>query len=125
MSVTVSQKFVDSPRNGCWGDRPYALIDLVGPSSYTRVSQGTYAGGQVLHPADFGLVAGIEGIIVVSFSFNNGGPYWIFPFQVGQVDGLGTPNWTLAWWNTATGNQVTANTDLSNEKIRLLAFGPY
>ena len=120
--------FADSPRNGCWGDRPYAIIDWAGPSSYTAVTNGTGVvptGGQAITPAAFGLGAGgIEGIFVVGSSLT--GAYTVQAFQaVSYNDGLPNGTWILRWLNAAAGTEVAGGTDLSSQKVRLIAFGPY
>jgi hypothetical protein len=117
--------FADSPRNGCWGDRPYAIIDWAGPSNYTQVSEATPpTGGQAITPANFGLVAGLEGIFMVGASTT--GTYGVVAMQAGgQQSGLPNPTWILLWYYLFTGSEVVAGADLSTEKVRLIAFGPY
>lgn len=119
------QVFPDSPRNGCWGDRPYAIIDLAGPASYTQVVTGSPpTGGQAIGPSNFGLVAPIEGIIPVSLSSD--GQYSVEAFQLtNAVTGAGNLTWALIWTIAATGAQVGAGVNLSSVTVRLIAFGPY
>ena len=126
--MAVTQLFPDSPRNGAWGDRPYAIIDFAGPASYTQVTNGTApappTGGQPINSGNFGLTAGLEGIIDVSGSVS--GTYYVTPFQITSSNqGFGNPTWTLRWSNAATGAEVAASTNLSNETVRLIGFGPY
>ena len=118
--------FADSPRNGCWGDRPYAIIDWAGPSSYTTVTNGTGTiptGGQAITNTNFGLSAGLEGIIVVGSSLT--GTYTVQAFQATSYQ-QGQPNktWILRWITAATGAEVVSG-DLSAETVRLIGFGPY
>jgi hypothetical protein len=120
--------FPDSPRNGAWGDRPYAIIDIAGPASYVQVTNGTPptgpTGGQAIGPSNFGLVAGLEGIDLVGGSTS--GTYIVTPFQ-STVQNLysNNQNWLLRWSVAATGAEVAAGTNLSAEYVRLIAFGPY
>jgi hypothetical protein len=127
---SVPVQFPDSPRNGAWGDRPYALIDLAGPTSYVQVVLGTGTpptsptGGQAITPASFGLSAPIEGIDVVCGSTS--GTYTVDAFQATNFNsGSGNGTWLLRWNNSVTGAEASAGTNLSNELIRLRAFGPY
>ena len=120
--------FADSPRNGAWGDRPYAIVDLAGPSSYTQVTNGTApaqpTGGQAVTPSTFGLVAGLEGIFQVGGSTS--GTYIVQAFQAtGYNQGYGNPTWILRWIVAATGAEVAGAVNLSGETVRLVAFGPY
>ena len=120
--------FADSPRNGAWGDRPYAIIDWAGPASYTAVTNGTApaqpTGGQTITNTAFGLSAGLEGIVQVGGSTS--GTYLVHAFQASAYNqGFGNPNWILRWTVASTGAEVAATTNLSGETVRLLAFGPY
>lgn len=129
MAIT---KFPDSPRNGCWGDRPYAIIDWAGPASYTQVataaannSTGTPpTGGQAITASAFGLTAPLEGIIACGNSLS--GTYIVQVFQATSYQqGQGNNTWIVQWITAATGVEVSAATALNNETVRLLAFGPY
>jgi hypothetical protein len=125
MAVTP---FADSPRNGAWGDRPYAIIDLAGPASYAQVVNGVApaqpTGGQAVVPSAFGLVAGLEGIFVVGGSTS--GTYIVQAFQATSYNqGLPNPTWILRWIVAATGAEVAAAVNLSTETVRLIGFGPY
>jgi len=122
MAVTP---FADSPRNGAWGDRPYAIIDFAGPSSYTQVTTGSPpTGGQAIVPSNFGLSAGLEGIFMVGASTS--GTYGVIAFQAtGYNQGQGNATWALMWFTLATGAQVAGATNLSGETVRLVGFGPY
>jgi len=117
--------FADSPRNGAWGDRPYALIDLAGPASYTQITPGSPpTGGQALAPANFGLSAGLEGIVMVGCS--SSGTYGVVAMQTTSYNqGANNTTWALLWYVLATGAQVAGATNLSGEVVRLLGFGPY
>jgi hypothetical protein len=120
--------FADSPRNGGWGDRPYALIDWAGPTSYAVVVNGTApalpTGGQAITAAAFGLTTGLEGVEPVGGSIS--GTYEVCALQtVSYNQGQPNANWTLRWLTSATGAEVVAGTNLSAEIIRLRAFGPY
>ena len=117
--------FADSPRNGAWGDRPYAIIDLAGPASYTVVTTGTPpTGGQAVTPATFGLTTGLEGVFMVGGSDN--GQYIVQAFQATSYNqGLGNPTWIIQWIVAATGAEVTGSTNLSSRTVRLIGFGPY
>lgn len=117
--------FADSPRNGAWGDRPYAIIDFAGPASYAVVVTGTPpTGGQPIGPSNFGLLAGIEGIMMVGCS--DDGQYGVEPFMLTSFPfGQGNATWALAWYVIATGAQVANTTNLSARSVRLIAFGPY
>lgn len=122
------QQFADSPRNGAWGDRPYALIEFAGPASYTAVSNGTApaqpTNGQAITNSNFGLTCGLEGIIMIGGSVS--GTYVVQAFQATNYNqGQPNPNWILRWIVAATGAEVTGGTNLSGEWVRLLAFGPY
>ena len=127
----VITPFADSPRNGCWGDRPYAIIDFAGPASYVQISRGAAntagavpTGGQAITPSAFGLVAGIEGISSVSIS--SSGNYTVEAVQLTAYNqGFGNTTWALIWTVTSTGAEVAAGVALNNEIVRLLAFGPY
>ena len=129
MAVTP---FADSPRNGCWGDRPYAIIDFAGPASYTQLARGAVApsivtlptGGQAIGPTNFGLVAGLEGIFPVGCSTS--GTYTVEAVQLTSYNqGQNNATWALVWSLTSTGAEVTAATNLSGETVRLIGFGPY
>ena len=121
MAVTP---FADSPRNGAWGDRPYALIDFPGPTSYTIVSLGPpITGGQAVDNTVFGLSAGLEGIIAVTSSSD--GQYGVEVIPLLTPQGQPTKLWTLSWYVLHTGAEVTGTTNLSTVTVRLLAFGPY
>jgi len=67
-------QFADSPRNGAWGDRPYTLVEVAGPASYTQVVNGVApaapTGGQALTGISLQLGPGTtpEGIIPVGGS---------------------------------------------------------
>jgi hypothetical protein len=123
--------FPDSPRNGAWGDRPYALIDWAGPSSYVQVTNDNTppitppTGGQAIGPSNFGLTAGLEGIFVVGSSLS--GAYTVQAFQAGSGYNQGSNNatWLLRWLVAATGAEVAASVNLSTEIVRLIGFGPY
>ncbi len=117
--------FADSPRNGAWGDRPYAIIDFAGPASYTAVTTGSPpTGGQAITPADFGLVAGLEAIWMVGCS--DDGQYGVEAFQTTAYNqGQANPTWSLLWYVLNTGAQVTGTTNLSARTVRLIAIGPY
>ena len=122
MAVTA---FADSPRNGAWGDRPYAIIDYAGPSSYTVITTGPPAtGGQAIGPSNFGLTAPLEGIFMVGASTS--GTYGVVAVQLTAYEqGSGNLTWALMWYVLNTGAQVSANTNLSAETVRLVGFGPY
>jgi hypothetical protein len=125
MAVTP---FADSPRNGAWGDRPYAIADIQGPVSYTPVVNGTApaaaTGGQAITPATFGLVAGLEGVDMICGSTT--GTYIADAFQTTSYQqGQGNSTWILRWYVAATGAEVTNGTNLSSETVRMRAFGPY
>lgn len=122
MAVTP---FPDSPRNGAWGDRPYAIIDWAGPASYTQVSTGTPpTGGQAITPSAFGLTAPIEGIMFVGGSSD--GQYGVEPVQATSYNqGQGNATWTLLWYVLHTGAEVAGATNLSGVTVRMIAFGPY
>ena len=123
--------FADSPRNGAWGDRPYAVIDFAGPASYTQLTPGAAntagavpTGGQAVGPANFGLSAGLEGIDPICMS--SSGNYFVQAVQLTSYNqGYGNTTWALVWFAVATGQQVAGATALNNEIVRLLAFGPY
>jgi hypothetical protein len=122
------QQFADSPRNSAWGDRPYAIIEWAGPSSYTQVSNGTApatpTGGQAITPSNFGLGCGLEGIFMVGGSVS--GTYVVQAFQTTAYNqGSNNATWLLRWVVAATGAEVTGTTNLSGEWVRLIAFGPY
>jgi hypothetical protein len=126
--MAVTQAFADSPRNGCWGDRPYAIIDFAGPSSYTAVTNGTApacpTGGQAITSSNFGLSAGLEGIIVAGSS--KSGTYTVQAFQAtAYLDGQPNATWILRWLTAATGAEVGGAPNLSAESVRLIGFGPY
>lgn len=132
--MAVTTKFADSPRNGAWGDRPYAIIDWAGPASYTQVTNGTApaapTGGQAITPSAFGLgggngsPAGVEGIFVVGSSIS--GTYTVQAFQATSYNqGFANPTWTLRWIVAATGAEVAGAVNLSAEIVRLIGFGPY
>lgn len=122
--------FADSPRNGAWGDRPYAIADILGPKSYTPLVLGagtppaSPTGGQAITPGNFGLSAGLEGIDVICGSTS--GTYTVDAFQAtNYVTGQPNGTWLLRWNNSVTGAEVTVGTDLSGEMVRLRSFGPY
>jgi len=122
--------FADSPRNGAWGDRPYAIIDWAGPASYTAVTNNTSnplappTGGQAITPSAFGLVAGLEGIIVVGGSIS--GTYVVQAFQATAYNqGQPNPTWLLRWIVAATGAEYGGGTGTAGEIVRLIGFGPY
>ena len=122
--------FADSPRNGAWGDRPYAIIDWAGPASYVQVVNGSGnpltlpTGGQAISSTNFGLTAGLEGIDCIGGS--QSGTYGVEAFQASAYNqGLGNLNWILRWTVNATGAEVTAGVNLALEIVRLRAFGPY
>jgi hypothetical protein len=72
----------------------------------------------------FGLVAPIEGIDMICGSTT--GTYIADAFQAtGYQQGQGNGTWILRWYVAATGAEVTVGTNLSNETIRMRAFGPY
>ena len=131
MADPAIMPFSDSPRNGAWGDRPYAIIDWAGPSSYVQVVRATpntnavpTTGGQAITPSSFGLTAPIEGIIMVGCSTS--GTYGVEAIQqTNYPTGTGNATWILEWYLTSTGAEVTAGTALNNENVRLIAFGPY
>jgi len=117
--------FADSPRNGAWGDRPYAILDHAGPASYTQVTTGTPpTGGDPVTPATFGLTCPLEGIFMVGASTN--GQYGVVAIQTTAYSkGAGNATWTLLWYTLATGAQAAATTNLSAQQVRLIAFGPH
>jgi hypothetical protein len=121
-------QFADSPRNGGLGDRPYALLELVGPTSYTQVAVGVApagpTGGQAITPASFGLTAGLEAVIPAAGSTT--GTYYVRIFQqTNYLTAQGNPAWLVQWFNASTGAEVAAATNLSAETVRLLGIGPY
>jgi len=122
--------FADSPRNGGLGDRPYAIIDLAGPSSYTQVTpatantSGVPTGGQPVTPATFGLSSTLE-YIGTSVGSSTGNYYVVAVQTTSYNQGYGNTTWTLQWMVASTGAQVAGGTNLSNELVRLIAFGPY
>lgn len=119
--------FADSPRNGAWGDRPYAIIDFAGPGApgYVQVTTGSPpTGGQPINAANFGLSAPLEGIFMVGVSTS--GTYGVEAVQLTSYNqGLGNATWALLWYVLHTGAEVAGNTDLSGETVRLIGFGPY
>lgn len=126
--MAVTTKFADSPRNGCWGDRPYAIIDWAGPASYTPITPGVApacpTGGQAITPDAFGLVAGLEGIFMVGGSIS--GTYIVRAFQVTSYNqGLPNTTWVLQWIIAATGVEYAGQGSLAAEIVRLIGFGPY
>lgn len=130
---TVPVPFADSPRNGAWGDRPYAIADIQGPVSYVPLVLGignaggpltSPSGGQAITPSNFGLVAGLEGIDVISGSTS--GTYTVDAFQAtAYQSGSNNSTWLLRWNNSVTGAEAGAGTNLSGEMVRLRSFGPY
>jgi hypothetical protein len=122
MAVTP---FPDSPRNGAWGDRPYAIIDFAGSASYTQVTTGTPpTGGQAINPSNFGLTAGLEGIFMVGASTN--GQYGVVAMQATAYNqGTNNPTWILLWYVIHTGAEVAGAVNLSAQTVRLVGFGPY
>lgn len=127
MAVPVTTKFADSPRNGAWGDRPYALIDFQGPATYVPIVPGTSpavpTGGQAINAASFGLVAPLEGIIPVGLSLT--GTYRVEAVQLTSYNqGQANTTWALQWIIAATGVEAGAIA-LNGEVVRLLGFGPY
>jgi len=124
MAANTATSFPDSPRNGAWGDRPYALIELTGPTSYTQVTNGAApSGGQAVDNTTFGLSAGMEGIEQVCAS--NTGTYEVIAIAAPFSPLQPSKNWILRWLTSATGAEVGAGVNLSAETIRLRAFGPY
>lgn len=125
--MAVTTKFADSPRNGAWGDRPYAIIDWAGPVLYAPIVPGAApalpTGGQAIVPSNFGLSAGLEGIFMVGGSIS--GTYIVNAVQKTAYN-QGQPNttWALRWVIAATGVEAAA-IDLSAEIVRLIGFGPY
>ena len=122
------RQFADSPRNGAWGDRPYTLVEVAGPASYTQVVNGTApaapTGGQALTGISLQLGPGTtpEGIIPVGGSTS--GTYVVQAFQTGAyAQGAGNQTWALRWIVAATGAEVAAAVNLSGEVVRLLCFG--
>jgi hypothetical protein len=121
--------FADSPRNGAWGDRPYAPLDWTGPASYVPVVNNSAnplappTGGQAINAANFGLATpNIEGIFVVGSSIS--GTYTVQAFQYAAYNqGQGNNTWLLRWIVAATGAEVGAGVNLSAEIVRLVAFG--
>jgi len=128
MSVPVTTKFADSPRNGAWGDRPYAIIDHQGPNPYAPVVNGVSpalpTGGDPILAPEFGLGSpNIEGIFMVGGSLT--GTYVVYAFQQTSYNqGSGNATWALRWVIAATGVEAGA-IDLSGEVVRLIGFGPY
>lgn len=128
-SPTVSlTNFLDSLRPGAWGERPYALIDWVGPASYTSVVNGvapnTPSGGQAIGPSNFNFSASLEGIFVVGASLS--GAYIVQAMQVtAYSQAFGNTTWILRWITAATGVEVASGVKLSSEIVRLIGFGPY
>jgi hypothetical protein len=125
--------FADSPRNGAWGDRPYAIIDFPGPASYVQFTPGSAnvagsvpTGGQPIGPSNFGLSAGLEGIIMIGEGISSSGNYYGWVFQITSYN-QGQPNttWAVAWFNTSNSVQVSPGTALNNELLRMVGFGPY
>lgn len=120
-------RFADSPRNGAWGDRPYALLDHAGPASYAQVVNGAApaqpTGGDPITPQAFGLgPGGIEGVFCVGGSTS--GTYIVQAFQTTSYNaGYMNPTWTLRWIVAATGAEAAAAVNLSGEVVRLVAFG--
>lgn len=116
--------FPDSPRNGAWGDRPYAMTEVVGPASYVQVVVGAApSGGQAIDNTTFGLSAGMEGVEPIGASTT--GTYEIVAIMA-PFSALAPVNkWILRWIVSSTGVEANAGTNLSTETIRLRAFGPY
>jgi hypothetical protein len=121
-------QFADSPRNGAWGDRPYTLVEVAGPASYTQVINGVApaapTGGQALTGISLQLGPGTtpEGILPVAGSTS--GTYVVDAFQAGSyAQGAGNQTWLLRWSVAATGAEVAAAVNLSGEVVRLLCFG--
>lgn len=116
--------FSDSPRNGGWGDRPYSIADITGPTSYVQVVTGTNpSGGQAIDNTTFGLGTGMEGVEPISASTT--GTYEVVAIMAPYVAGSSQKTWILRWLVSSTGAEANAGTNLSTEQVRLRAFGPY
>jgi len=116
--------FPDSPRNGCWGDRPYALAEVAGPASYVQVVNGVApSGGQAIDNTTFGLSAGLEGVEAVGASST--GTYEVTAIMAPFSPLVPVNKWILRWVVQSTGAEAGAGVNLSAETIRLRAFGPY
>lgn len=107
------------------GSKKIQVLDLKGPSSYST-------GGETLQAAQFGQggidfmlpmnglrVALSDDVGVVSSSFS--GTYFV-TISVGTGTVGSVTSVTIKWYNVSDGAEVTATTDLSAEKVRVLVI---
>jgi hypothetical protein len=104
------------------GNLPWTMADIVGPASYTQVTNGTPpTGGQAVSIAALGLpVSVIWGQCIASDDGQYSAEVILSPFNslAGSQTGL-----ILKWIVTATGAEVAGAVNLSARTVRVLAIG--
>lgn len=104
---------------GGFGDRYVSVIDHPGPASYTQVTTGPLAGGDVVTAAEFGLKSfshvGVMGL-------SNDGVNEVLACPAVSSKGEITTV-TLEWFVAATRAQVAGAVNLTAKTVRLFAIG--
>lgn len=102
------------------GNKPFTIVDIPGPASYTQVGVATPpTGGVTINAADIGLT-NIEFFMVLG---SDNGQYGGEPIIDSTFLGRGAATVRFLAYVLNTGAQVTGATDLSGRTFRVFAFG--
>ena len=98
------------------GAKNLSIVPHAGPASYTQVTTGPLAGGDVVQAAEFGL----KWIERINAGMTSDGLYTVQAFN--QTNGPVT-SIILRWVVVSTGNQVAGAVNLSGSSVLLEAIG--
>lgn len=117
-----------------WGSNRVSIFPHTGPASYTQITYGPLAGGDIVQA---GPEAGIKFFDKVEGDMTDSGNYSVRACPINPSSGpVGQPSTTyrLKWFaertaalggqNQTAGTEVVAATVLSGEIVRLKAIGP-
>lgn len=99
------------PAVGLASDLNLKLSDMIGPVSYVT-------GGVTLSASALGLSSGVYGVFPMDLTVS--GTFYVRIFSMSAPK---TKTFKVMWFTAATNAQVGNGTNLSAEKVRVLAFG--
>lgn len=115
-----------------WGSSRASVFPHAGPASYTQITYGPLANGDLVHASEAGLkyLDGLDGGATDSGNFS----VIAIPTQPSPGPGGACQTYRLKWiamrtaaiggQNQTVGTEAVATTDLSAEIVRLTAIGP-
>lgn len=119
MATTINLEYPAPP-----GNKPFVLVDIDGPASYTAITPGTpITGGQEIIVTPSGM--GLNRIEWAQSMGDSTGTYdvvcYVSPFNRNN----NTTTLILQWLTAATGAEVAGATNLSGSVIRVLMIGRF